>query len=76
MASAKIAFAEETTVDASGIEWIGVRVLSTDPIGAIVKWVGATGAVIAECSDGDYIEIVVGTDLEDSVISITPAIEE
>lgn len=76
MSSAQISFTEKTTIDEDGIEWIGVKVISTNPPGAIVKWVNEDGGVIAECADGDCIEVVVEAGLKDAIISITKAIEE
>lgn len=59
-----------------GVEWITIEVLKTTPSGALVRWTAKVGGVVAECLEGDTIEVLNQAMIGELQISIIAPVEE
>jgi hypothetical protein len=55
-ANAKCFISDPHRDEKSGVKYVTVAVLKTDPKGSLVRWIDDCG-IIAECAEGDRVEI-------------------
>ncbi len=59
-----------------GVEWIQIWVQSTNPPGALCRWLTDDGGVVAECVEGDRVDVLFAAWDGELTISIIPGVNE